>query len=124
MRVAATSAYWWLFIAGLCVAVVTLELVIGRTLPLDDHEAFVVQTAQEMRARDDWLVPYFNSQPRLSKPPMNYWLTGFVAYLCGNPGRFEPWFGRLPSLLAGLGTALLIVFVLLLGRIQLLPICF
>ena len=102
---------WRLSLTALCAAVVVLGLVIDRTLPLDDHEAFVVQTAQEMHARGDFLVPYFNNQPRLSKPPMSYWLTCVVAYLSGNPDRYEAWFGRLPSVLAGLGAALLIVWI-------------
>jgi 4-amino-4-deoxy-L-arabinose transferase-like glycosyltransferase len=74
--------------------------------PLDDHEAYVVGTAQEMRDRGDWVVPHFNGEPRLTKPPLNYWLTGAVAAISGD-ARIRPWHGRLPSVLAGLCMVLL-----------------
>jgi 4-amino-4-deoxy-L-arabinose transferase-like glycosyltransferase len=40
----------------------------------DANEAFYVQTPREMVERGDWLVPHFNGQPRLNKPPLSYWL--------------------------------------------------
>ncbi|MEE8348394.1 MAG: glycosyltransferase family 39 protein [Acidobacteriota bacterium] len=40
----------------------------------DSNEAFYVQTPREMLQRGDWLVPYFNGQPRLNKPPLSYWV--------------------------------------------------
>jgi len=86
--------------------VVVLALVVGArgstTLPLDEHETFVVQTAQEMRERGDWLVPHFLGRPRLMKPPLSYWMVGAVAEATGSP-RVAPWQGRAPSILAGAG---------------------
>lgn len=75
----------------------------GTELPLDAHEAFVVQTAQEMHDRGDWIVPYFNGEPRLTKPPLSYWLTGLAGWLSGALDHLRPWHGRLPPLLAGIG---------------------
>jgi 4-amino-4-deoxy-L-arabinose transferase-like glycosyltransferase len=40
----------------------------------DSNEAFYAQTPREMLQRGDWLVPYFNGQPRLNKPPLSYWV--------------------------------------------------
>ena len=40
----------------------------------DSNEAFYAQTPREMVERGDWLVPYFNGQPRLNKPPLSYWV--------------------------------------------------
>jgi 4-amino-4-deoxy-L-arabinose transferase-like glycosyltransferase len=40
----------------------------------DANEAFYVQTPREMVESGDWLAPTFNSQPRLNKPPLSYWL--------------------------------------------------
>ncbi|MGQ0592037.1 MAG: ArnT family glycosyltransferase [Gammaproteobacteria bacterium] len=94
---------WW---GSVALSLVLAGLVAGigtTTLPLEGHEALVVQTAQEMHARGDYIVPYFNGEPRLVKPPLSYWLTGATAGLFGDPGHIEPWHGRLPSILAGLG---------------------
>lgn len=105
---------WWGSV-GLILVLAALVAGIGATtLPLEGHEALVVQTAQEMHARGDYIVPYFNAEPRLVKPPLSYWLTGATAWLFGDPGRIEPWHGRLPSILAGLG---LVGLAITLGRL-------
>jgi 4-amino-4-deoxy-L-arabinose transferase-like glycosyltransferase len=79
-----------------------------RQLPLDGHEVFVAQTAQEMLQRGDWLVPYFNGEPRLTKPPLNYWLTALFAAL-GGAERVLPEHARMISVLAGTGVAALLL---------------
>ena len=84
------------------------------SLPVDNHEALVIQTAQEMQARDDWILPWFNGKPRLNKPPLSYWLTGIAANLFDDGGTYKAWHGRLVSLLAGLG---LVACTLLTGRL-------
>jgi len=40
----------------------------------DANEAFYVETPREMLDSGNWLVPHFNGQPRLNKPPLSYWL--------------------------------------------------
>ena len=40
----------------------------------DSNEAFYVQTPREMVEHGDWIVPRFNGQPRVNKPPLSYWL--------------------------------------------------
>jgi len=95
---------------------VLLALVVGAagstTLPLDDHEAFVVQTAQEMRDRHDWIVPYFLEKPRLNKPPLSYWLVAGLAEVTASP-RVTPWQGRTPSILGGAGVVALTMAIAL-----------
>lgn len=80
------------------------------TLPLDKHEALVLQTAKEMQRRGDLIVPWFNSEPRLNKPPLSYWATLAVAWIRGGGSSAEPSIidARIPSLLAMLGCLILI----------------
>lgn len=68
--------------------------------PLEGHEIYVVQTVQEMHDRGDWVLPYFNGEPRLNKPPLNYWLTGLAAWAASSPFEVQPWHARVPSALA------------------------
>ncbi|MGH8471116.1 MAG: ArnT family glycosyltransferase [Gammaproteobacteria bacterium] len=96
----------WAFWGSVALILVLAGIVAGigtAQLPLEGHEALVVQTAEEMHARGDYIVPYFNAEPRLVKPPLSYWLTGATAWLFGDPDHIEAWHGRLPSILAGLG---------------------
>jgi len=71
-----------------------------NSIPVEDHEAFVLQTAREMNANGDWVLPYFNQVPRLNKPPLNYWFTLGLSRLAGTD--IEPWTGRACSMLSGL----------------------
>ena len=81
------------------------------SLPPDEHEILVLRTAHEMHARGDWIVPYFNDEPRLKKPPLSYWLTGLTAFVSGAGGTVVAWHGRLPSVLAGLAMAAMVLWV-------------
>jgi len=71
---------------------------------LDWHEILVAQTASEMLQRNEFLVPRIADEPRLKKPPLNYWLALAAHRVMGDPGtshvsEFE---ARLPSLISGL----------------------
>lgn len=79
------------------------------SLPPDEHEILVLRTTHEMHARGDWIVPYFNDEPRLKKPPLSYWLTGLAAAVSGAHGQVVAWHGRLPSWLAGLAIAAMLL---------------
>jgi 4-amino-4-deoxy-L-arabinose transferase-like glycosyltransferase len=70
----------------------------------DANEAFYVQTPREMLERGDWLVPYFNGQPRLNKPPLSYWLVGGLYQALGVALIWE----RLWLALLGFGSVLLV----------------
>ena len=80
------------------------------TAPLEVHEAYVVQTAQEMSERGSWIVPWFNDEPRLRKPPLSYWATALVGRLAGHD-RLQPADGRLPSALGGVGILALVLWM-------------
>lgn len=75
---------------------------LGDSSIWDSNEAFYVQTPREMMQRDSWMVPYFNGQPRLNKPPLSYWLVALFY------GLFETsllW-QRIPMALLALGSVL------------------
>ncbi|MGE0485929.1 MAG: ArnT family glycosyltransferase [Gammaproteobacteria bacterium] len=95
---------------ALAVLLFALALTVGMSgmgaLPVDEHEALVLRTTEEMAERGDWIVPWFNDLPRLNKPPLSYWLTGVVAAAAGTPGAVAPWHGRFVSLCAGLAIVL------------------
>jgi 4-amino-4-deoxy-L-arabinose transferase-like glycosyltransferase len=85
-------------------------LVWANTIPIDDHEAYVLQTTREMAVTGDWIVPYFNEEPRLNKPPLNYWLTLGISRVDPLGTDVEPWHGRMVSLFGGLFLLLLTAY--------------
>lgn len=101
----------------LLAAIITISMVValsGITLrPLESHEAFVLGTAQSMYDNQNWIVPWFNGEPRLTKPPLGYWLTALTAYVAGGIAQIQPWHGRLPSAIAAIG---IVVLTVLSGR--------
>jgi 4-amino-4-deoxy-L-arabinose transferase-like glycosyltransferase len=101
-----TRPTWWALVALLCAACVATGLIGIGSVPLDSHEIFVAQTAHEMAERDDWVVPYFNGEPRLNKPPVSYWAAGTIAWLAGDLPRVAEWHVRLVSVVAGIGLVL------------------
>ena len=84
----------------ICLWVISLTGI--RAIPVEDHELLVVQTTREMQIRGDWVLPSFNGEPRLEKPPFNYWATAAVSRLDPFSADIEILHGRLVSLLAGL----------------------
>ena len=71
---------------------------------LDDGDALYATVALQMVESGDWVTPYANGVRFLDKPPMMYWLMG-GAYLLFGHNEFA---ARFPSVLAVLGTALLL----------------
>jgi 4-amino-4-deoxy-L-arabinose transferase-like glycosyltransferase len=67
----ANERLWRVLLAALVVLGIGVALPGSTTVPLESHEIYVAQTAREMAARGDWLVPHFNGQPRLQKPPLS-----------------------------------------------------
>lgn len=68
------------------------------------QEVRVAETAREMLASGDWLVPRYNGELRLQKPPLPYWLTA-VSYRIAGLSEFS---ARLPAAIFGLLSVLLI----------------
>ena len=75
--------------------------------PLEKHEAFVLATAQEMQTGGDWILPRYNEELRLQKPPLSYWATMLVAAADPFSADIQIHHGRFVSLLAVLLMALL-----------------
>lgn len=96
-------AAWWASCALLFLLACGVALPGLSRLPPDSHEIFVIQSVREMSARGDWLVPWFNGEPRLNKPPLSYWATGLVAALDGALPDASAVHARLVSVAAGLG---------------------
>lgn len=68
------------------------------------QEVRIAETAREMVASGDWLVPRYNGQLRLQKPPLPYWLTAASYRLFGVNETAT----RLPAVLFGLLSAFLL----------------
>ncbi len=68
------------------------------------QEVRIAETAREMLQSGDWVVPRYNGQLRLQKPPLPYWLTA-ASYQTMGVGEVAT---RLPAALFGLFSALLI----------------
>lgn len=102
---------WRLQAAGLLGAALLLATREADRAPLEYHEAYIVQTAQEMERRGEWVVPWFNGEPRLRKPPLSYWLAALSGRLRGEDEVLEPIDGRLPSALAGAGVVALVLML-------------
>lgn len=76
-------------------------LVITLSFPSIDRaqEARVLETAREMMDAPvrGWMIPVFNGEVRLQKPPLAYWLAASAFKLFG----VRAWAGRLPFAMAG-----------------------
>jgi 4-amino-4-deoxy-L-arabinose transferase len=49
------------------------------------HEARVLESARAMAAGGSWIVPHFQGEARLQKPPLAYWLAGAAFVVAGEP---------------------------------------
>lgn len=78
---------------------------LGGRATLDGHEVLVAQTAREMLRQGAWIVPRFNSQIRLEKPPLAYWLVAATYRLFG---RIDAFTARVPSAAAAIATVALV----------------
>jgi len=75
--------------------------------PLGGHEAYVAVTARQMVNSGDWLIPYFNGEPRLQKTPLGYWLVAAAAKAAGGVNDFVV---RLPSAVLAVLSAIAILY--------------
>lgn len=101
---------WLTAFSTLAVAALAIGTIGLNSLPLDKHEALVVQTSGEMLERSDLVVPYFNDEPRLKKPPLSYWATIAVHQVRAEPDEpVRAVDARIPSLAAMLGILALVM---------------
>lgn len=90
------------WLVGLATLLIGLD-----ALPYHGEESRRVQIAREMLATGDFVVPRLQGQPWPTKPPLFYWLlAGVIAWT----DSLDPWTLRLPSALATLATATLLVW--------------
>lgn len=78
---------------------------LGGARVLTRHECFFCEPAKEMVASGDWLLPRFADVPCTFYPPGMHWSIAATASLAGGVSEAIL---RLPSVLAGIATALLI----------------
>lgn len=90
----------WLLILVLCLYATRLT-----DLSIRGEESRRGRIAWEMVHSGDWLVPRVQGLPRLSRPPMQYWVVAMVGEI---RGRVDAVAVRLPSVLATLLTVLLV----------------
>ena len=69
----------------------------------EPDEGRYAETAREMAAGNDILMPRLNGIPRIQKPPLSTWITALSIRLLGP----NEWAARLPSAAAAVGTAAL-----------------
>ncbi|HEX3420764.1 MAG TPA: glycosyltransferase family 39 protein [Candidatus Udaeobacter sp.] len=76
------------------------------SLPLIDRdEPRFAEASREMIERANYVVPYFNNQLRLDKPPLTYWAQVASYHIFGE----NDFAARFPSAIAAAGTALVIL---------------
>jgi len=80
-----------------------------RSVPLEKHEVFVLETSQQMQTSGDWVLPHFNHSVRLQKPPFSYWATVLVSALDPLHSDIQVEHGRLVSLLGALWMGLIVL---------------
>lgn len=91
------------------VVTTALMLAIGAaSIPLfDPDEARFARTSLEMQRSGDLVVPTFEGQPRLVKPPLLHWLQATLFSILGT----GEWVVRLPSIAATLAALLITAWV-------------
>ena len=68
------------------------------------QEARIAETAREMVSNEEWIIPHYNGEVRLQKPPLTYWTTS-LSFKIFSVNEFS---ARIPSLIFSLMTALLL----------------
>ena len=61
------------------------------------HEVRAVVPARQMLATGDYVVPDYGGEPRLSKPPLVYWMLASIGSVCGEINEFN---ARMPQAIA------------------------
>jgi 4-amino-4-deoxy-L-arabinose transferase-like glycosyltransferase len=92
--------------AGVALLLLGLFLCGNWILPLVDRdEPRFAEASREMMQRGDYVVPYFNGEPRYDKPPLIYWCQ-IAAFKALGENEFS---ARLPSALFAVATALVLM---------------
>lgn len=89
-------------LAMVCIALFLPSL--GRAVVGLRKETRVVLPARAMAEGGSWLVPVYQGEPRLRKPPLMYWIVAMAFRAAGTTEAV--WAARLPSAAAALALAL------------------
>ncbi len=88
--------------------VTLLGIGLGSARVLTFHETNFAEPAREMVMTGDWLIPRTVGQANTHKPPLTHWLIAVCMTLARSQAE---WVCRMPSVLAALGTALLVAWL-------------
>ena len=75
--------------------------------PMDRDESRFAQATKQMLETGDYMVPYFQDEPRAKKPVFIYWVQAASVAAFSDAGANEIWPYRLPSVLGGMASVLL-----------------
>ncbi|MDD3603846.1 MAG: glycosyltransferase family 39 protein [Kiritimatiellae bacterium] len=84
------GVYFLIVLCGL-----TLLPGLGRQVMEREQELRVTLTAHDMVETGRWLIPHYQNQPRLKKPPMMYWVVAAAFKMSGTVQ--SPFVARLPN---------------------------
>ncbi len=73
---------------------------LGGGAAFEPIDCWVAQTAREMQAANEWLVPRFSDELRMQKSPGAYWAVMAASWLRGTP--VDTISARLPNAIAGI----------------------
>jgi 4-amino-4-deoxy-L-arabinose transferase-like glycosyltransferase len=93
---------------NLMLVLIALLLLVPGTAQLAmerQQELRVAICARNMVETGDWIVPNFQEQPRLRKPPLLYWMSASAMKLSGSKSVLT---ARIPALLAAMGLILVV----------------
>ncbi len=98
------SRWSWKKRLGTCAALLVLDLFFSfyhiSDMPLlDPDEPRYAAAGRTMAEGGSWLVPKFNGEPRLNKPPLFYWMVALSNKAWGESNEVS---ARLPSILMGM----------------------
>jgi 4-amino-4-deoxy-L-arabinose transferase-like glycosyltransferase len=100
------AAYWPALFVFLC-AFILIELAGADRLPLIDRdEGWYAEISRTMQETGDWVVPRFRGAVFVGKPVFAFWCQGLSMKLLGA----SPLTARLPSIICGVITLLLVSF--------------
>lgn len=92
----ASPAAWFVALLGWTTLLAFYDL--GGGARFEPIDCWVAQTAREMLAADDWLVPRFSGETRMQKSPGPYWAVMVASLLRGTP--VDETSARIPNALA------------------------
>ncbi len=102
----------------LCLALLSFGIGLAELPVQDRDEARFAQAARQMAETGDLIDIRLLDQPRHNKPALIYWLQTAAVWITGAEGDTPIWVHRLPSFLAGVLSALAVIWAArpLLGR--------